>query len=192
MWRTDAFHHDARLPRMRTRSRRRGFTLIEAALAMTIVGVGVLAMVRLTVACTTQNAAADHMTASLLLAGNIQEAMAGLALSDPAYGRTYFGAEPGQTLASYDDVDDFVNQTFNPPIDSTRARIPGMSQYSQLVTVWPVYANKLSANSTPTAPDFPQLQYTGAVRVTVRILYQPTPKVAPEEVYRTSWIRVGT
>jgi len=170
---------------------RRGFTLIEASLATVIVGVGVLSMMRLFAACTIQNRESNHSTTAMLLAENVQETMAGLTLVDPAYGVTYFGPEPGQTLASYDDVDDFNNQTFSPPIDATRKPIANLSQYSQIVTVWPVYANKLSSNTNPSSPDFPQMSYTGAARVHVRIMYQRTPTTPPAEVYRTSWIRVG-
>src|SRR5436190_6347822 len=149
--------------------RRRGFTLIEASLATIIVGLGVLSMMQLFAACTRQNAAAASMTTAMLLAENVQETMAGLSFSDPAYGKTYFGAEPGQTLGSFDDVDDFDAQTFNPPIDSTRARINSLANYTQVVSVWPVYPNQLSSNANPSNPEFLQTAYTGAARVTVRI-----------------------
>jgi len=173
------------------RGARRGFTLIEASLATVIVGVGVLAMMRLFAACTLQNRESNHTTTAMLLAENIQETMASLTLVDPAYGVTYFGPEPGQTLASYDDVDDFNSQTFSPPIDATRQPIAALWQYSQVVSVWPVYANKLNSNTNPSSPDFPQLSYTGAARVLVRIMYQKTPTAPAAEVFRTSWIRVG-
>lgn len=177
--------HSFRRPRLR-----RGFTLIEASLATVIVGVGVLSMMQLFTACTRQNASAANMTTAMLLAENIQETMAGVSFSDPAYGRTYFGVEPGQTLPSYDDIDDFDGKTFNPPIDSTRTAIPSLSQYSQVISVWPVYPNQLSANSNTGSPDISQTTYTGAARVTVRILHQQHPGDVPTEVYRTSWIRV--
>jgi prepilin-type N-terminal cleavage/methylation domain-containing protein len=172
------------------RTRRRGFTLIEASLATVIIGVGVLSMMQLFTACTRQNVAASNMTTAMLLAENIQETMAGVSFSDPAYGKTYFGPEPGQTLPSYDDIDDFDGKTFNPPIDSTRTAIPSLSQYSQVISVWPVYANQLSANSNTASPDISQTTYTGAARVTVRILHAQNPAETPTEVYRTSWIRV--
>jgi hypothetical protein len=35
------------------------------------------------------------------------------------------------------------------------------------------------------------LTYTGAARVTVRILHRPTSTSSWTEVYRTSWIRVA-
>jgi Tfp pilus assembly protein PilV len=171
--------------------RTRGFTLIEASLATAIIGLGVLSMMELFAACTRQNGAAANLTTAMMLAENIQETMAGLSFSDPAYGKTYFGAEPGQTLGSFDDVDDFDRQTFTPPIDSTRAKITALSNYSQVVSVWPVWPNQLSANSDPAAPNFLQTNYTGAARVNVRILSKRGGVGTATEVYRTSWIRVA-
>jgi hypothetical protein len=48
----------------------------------------------------------------------------------------------------------------------------------------------LSSNSDPAAPAIPKTAYTGAARVTVRILYRVKTTDAPVEIYRTSWIRV--
>ncbi len=169
---------------------RRGFTLIEASLAIIIVGSGVLGIMRLLATCTQQNHAAADMTTAMLLASNVQETMAGLSFSDPAYARRYWGPEPGQGLATYDDVDDFDGRSFNPPIDASRAVIAPMGQYTQLVSVWPVYAAKLSSNSDETSPDLPKTTYTGAARVRVRILYQRTADIPAIEVYRCSWICV--
>ena len=72
-------------------------------------------------------------------------------------------------------MDDFDGSSFNPPIDATRTQIPQLSQYTQVVTVLPVFANKLNANTNPAAPDLPKSTYTGAVRVQVRIMYQADP-----------------
>jgi type II secretory pathway pseudopilin PulG len=178
-------------PHCREPQRRRGFTLIEAAMATVIIGTGLLASVRLFAACTQQNAAAGNMTTAMLLASHIQETMAGLPIIDPAYASTYFGPEPGETLANYDDVDDFDGSTFNPPIDATRAQIAGLSQYSQVITVLPVYANQLNSNTNPAALDLPKTTYTGAVRVQVKVMYKTSPNAIASEVFRTSWIRVS-
>jgi hypothetical protein len=170
-------------------------------LATAIVGIGILSMMQLFTACTIQNRQAVNMTAAMLLAQNVQETMAGLAFSDPAFGKTYFGPEPGQTVASYDDIDDFDDgdggkgtaaaKIFNPPIDSTRQPIAQMANYAQDVSVWPVYTNQLSSNANPSSPDTSQLAYTGAARVTVRILHRRDAGAPWAEVYRTSWIRVA-
>jgi hypothetical protein len=173
------------------RPKRRGFTLIEAALTTFIIGTAVLAIVQLFAACTEQNSVAAKGTTAMLLASHIQETMAGLPILDPSYANTYFGAEPGEVLRTFNDVDDFDGMTFNPPIDATRTPIPPMAQYSQVVSVVPVLANKLNSNTNPAALDMPKATYTGAVRVQVRIIYRPTPTAAPQEVYRASWLRLA-
>ena len=183
-----------------TRGRRRtAFTLMEAMLATIIVGIGVTSSMALFAACTRQNAVAANTTAAMHLAQNIQETMAGLPLIDPEFGDLYFGAarlEPGELrgrLKDYDDVDDYDGESFNPPIDSTGQAISSMSQFTQVVSVWPVRVgpHNLAVNSNPAAPEIPQTQHTGAARVSVRILYRVSPADQAIEVFRTSWIRVG-
>jgi len=155
-----------------------------------IVGVAFVAIMQLFAACTQQNRIGQNMTTAMLLAGHIQETMAGLSFNDPAYATTYFGPEPGQTLQNYDDIDDFDGATFSPPIDSRRQPIVGQSQYTQMVTVQPVLAMQPSSNSDPTTNAIPKSTYTGCARVTVRILYRANPSDAAVEVYRNSWLRV--
>ncbi len=163
---------------------------MDAALTTAITGIAFVAIMQLFAACTQQNRVGSNMTSAMLLAGHIQETMAGLPFNDPAYATTYFGPEPGQTLASYDDVDDFDGSSFNPPIDSLRRPIPDLSQFTQAVSVVPVFATQLSSNTNPSSPTIPKTTYTGAVRVTVRILYAVRTTDTPIEIYRTSWIRV--
>jgi len=170
--------------------RSRGFTLIEAALATVIIGVGVVAAMQAFGAGTRLNRNATHMTAAMLLANNIQEVTAALPFNDPIYGRTTFGPESGEVLGTYNDLDDFDGMSFNPPIDTSRQPVTGMSQYTQVVNVLPVYIQKLNSNNNDQAPEIPRTTYTGAVRVLVKIMYRPTPAEQPAEVYSISWIRV--
>jgi len=169
---------------------RRAFTLLESALATIIIGVGVLAVMGLFEACTRQNRAGAAPTTAMLLAGHIQELMEGLPFSDPVRGRVTFGPETGETVAFFNDIDDFDNQTFNPPIDSTRTAVPALSQYTQVITVMPVYPNQPSSNADEAKPEIPRATYTGAVRVRVKILYRLRPADPPQEVYRAQWIRL--
>jgi hypothetical protein len=171
---------------------RRGFTLMEAALATIIVGTGITALMALAGSLTDQNNTAGQMTTSMLLASHIQEAMEGLSFNDPAYASTYFGPEPGETLANFNDIDDFDGQSISPPIDAARQPIAGLSKYTQVVTVLPVYANKLNSNTNPASLDLPKTANTGAARVMVRILYKQAPTSAAKEVFRTSWIRTAS
>lgn len=166
----------------------RGFTLLEAVLTTMIVGIGITGTMRLAYTCAQQNMMAGHMTTGMHLASHIREAMARLPFNDPLSGPLNFGAEPGELLADFDDVDDFDGQIFNPPIDARRQPLSGFDAYSQEVVVWPVYPNKLSVNTNPANPDIPKATYTGAVRVQVRILHRAAPTASPVEVCRMSWI----
>lgn len=168
----------------------RGFTLIEAALATLIIGVGVVAVMELFFACTRQNRYGTQQTTAMFLANNIRETMAALSFNDPITASTAFGAESGEMLATYDDVDDFDAGRFGPPIDATRATIPELAAYTQEVSVVPVYPTKLSANPNDSPTDIPRTTYTGAVRVQVKVLYRAIPSDPPQEVYRASWVRV--
>jgi prepilin-type N-terminal cleavage/methylation domain-containing protein len=182
--------------RRRPGSRARGFTLIETAIAMVIIGVAIVASIRLFASCSQQNSISTRMTNAMLLAGNIREAMTGLPFNDPTSRQAVFGSEPGETLATYNDVDDFngapnsVSQSFNPPIDSLRAQIPAMKQFTQVVSVMPIWPYKLSGNTNEAAPEIPRTTYTGAVRVRVRVLYRTNPTDPQVELYRASWVRV--
>jgi type II secretory pathway pseudopilin PulG len=174
-----------------TSQRARGFTLIEAALATIIVGVGIVSTMELFAACSQQAVGANQTTTAMMLANNVHEAVVGLSFADPTFQHQYFGPEPGETLATYNDVDDFDGSKFNPPIDAQRNKIPSLSQYTQVVSVWPVYPNKLSANSTADTaktPDIPKTTYTGALRIRVRVMFQATPTATAEEVYEASWV----
>ncbi|HEV8605964.1 MAG TPA: hypothetical protein VGQ99_11385 [Tepidisphaeraceae bacterium] len=171
-------------------SARSAFTLLESALATIIIGVGILAMMGLFEACTRQNHQGAQATTAMMLAGHIQEMMEGLPFVDPVKGRTTFGPEAGETLASFNDIDDFDNQTLNPPIDSSRTAVPSLSQYTQVITVVPVYPNQPSSNADDAKPEIPKGAYTGAARVRVKILYRSHPSHAPQEVYRAQWIRL--
>lgn len=170
--------------------RRQGFTLIEAALTTIIVGVGFLAMMQLFGACTTGNAYGNAVTTASMLGNNVRETMQGLAFNDPIAGSTNFGMEAGETLANFNDLDDFDGQVFNPPIDATRSALANFSRYSQVVTVMPVDENQPSINWNETAPAIPKTAYTGALRIRVRVMYAPTDGGSAKEVYRAQWVRM--
>lgn len=87
--------------------RTRGITLIETAAATVIIGLACTALIRLTMTTTIQNSASQKLSAGIMLAENIREMMAGLSFNDPGYGVTTFGPEGAETLATYNDVDDF-------------------------------------------------------------------------------------
>ena len=178
-------------PIRRADRRRRGFTLIEAALTTAITGIAFVAIMELFAACTQQNRVGTNMTTAMLLAGHVQETMAGLSFNDPVIGRANFGPEIGQTLDGYDDIDDFDGQNLNPPIDSLRRRIPQLGQFTQNVIVMPIYPTQLSSNSDPSTPAIPQDHvHRRGPRAPCASCTASTPNDTPVEIYRTSWIRV--
>jgi hypothetical protein len=159
-------------------------------MAVAIVGLGVLSTMSLFAACTQQTATATRSTTALMLATHVQEAMVGLSFSDPGTAALHWGPETGESLASYNDVDDFDGRTFNPPIDSQRATIPTQSQWSQQVDVMPIDPNLPGQNNNVAAPTIGKGTYTGAVRVRVTILFKQTPASPTESVLQTSFIKM--
>jgi hypothetical protein len=148
-----------------------------------IVGFGIMATMSLFATCAVQNATATHMSVAMMLANNVQEAMANLAFSDPIMGKSTFGPEGGETLSTFDDVDDFDGQSFNPPIDGLRGNINDMSQYTQIVTVDPVDPNQLTLTLPKTITN------RTVMRIRTRIMYRRSPAEPQEEIYRTDWVR---
>lgn len=110
----------------RTRGAAGGFTLIEAALATVIVGVGILAMVDAQQAFIRSNNWSSHAASGTYLANELREIIrplprhdptVGLALDDPGGGGapvlSGWGLNAGETvLADFDDVDDFDGISF--------------------------------------------------------------------------------
>ena len=146
---------------------------------MIIIGVGVVSSIQLFAACSQENRTSNQMTTAMLLTAHIREAMVGLSFNDPISGKTNFGYEAGETLTGFNDIDDFDGQTFSPPIDSLRSTITSMGQYTQVVSVFPVYPNKLNSNTNESTPEISKTTYTGAARVRVRVLYAPGRLMPP-------------
>src|SRR5882724_6798959 len=65
------------------RAIRRGFTLIETAMAMMILGIAVAAMLQLLAAGSQSNLAGTELTTAVNLANNIKEISTGLSFTDP-------------------------------------------------------------------------------------------------------------
>src|SRR5688572_21645248 len=104
------FHADGRT-RCRRPGRpriRRGFTLIEAALASIIVGVGVLALVAAQQAFHQKNMWSTHASTGTWLANELREMTLNLPRHDPVTGAGVWGPEEnGLSIDDFDDLDDF-------------------------------------------------------------------------------------
>jgi prepilin-type N-terminal cleavage/methylation domain-containing protein len=170
---------------------RRGFTLIETALATVIVGVGVLAMVSAQQAFHRQNQWSTHASTGTRLGNEIREATLRLPRHDPVTGTAFWGPELNETsFADYDDMDDFdgpagTGLVFsaalgNGPINARREIIPNMDGWSQEVRVFsidPFDINSIEADGT-----------TSMLLVEVTVTYQGPMDTGPAEVTVVSWI----
>jgi type II secretory pathway pseudopilin PulG len=168
--------------RRATRTRRgasghpRGFTLIEAALATIIIGVGVVALVEAHQAFMRTNQWSSHAAAATYLGNELREYMRELPKHDPASGLWFdsgtlqgWGRETGEvTLADFDDLDDFDGiafgsgiplagfaalETLPGPVDSSGFVIPELFADGSIM---------LDATENPV----PMLGWTQLVRVT--------------------------
>src|SRR5882724_10957856 len=97
---------------------RRGFTLLETGLATIIIGMGVVAIVELLAKGTMSQIEANDLTIAVNLANSIHELTYNLKFTDPTNINNptpHWGPETGETIANYNDNDDFDGKTFSPP-----------------------------------------------------------------------------
>jgi hypothetical protein len=116
---------------------RRGFTLIEAALATMIVGLGVVAMLQLLTVGTMANLEGGKVVTGLNLARNVREFSLPLKFKSPT-NPTGWGVDGGESLSNpkgWDDIDDLAGVTFDPPIDGAGNQMTNYPGWKQKVTV---------------------------------------------------------
>ena len=189
----------------RAARRRRGFTLIEAALTGVIVGTGVLAMVSAQQAYHIKNNWALRTGTGQLLANEMRELMLNLRPYDPAQ-PLHVGAESNESgnaspasdpanVPFWDDVDDFAGTpsggtytgvTFQPPINGMGQAIDGMDQWSQDVHVESVLPGSLDLELTDAG--YQALGTTDMLRVTCNVFYQRDNESPRQTVTSLSWV----
>jgi prepilin-type N-terminal cleavage/methylation domain-containing protein len=161
--------------------RRGGFTLIEASLAMVIVGVAVVSMLQLMAAGSMSNARATDLTTAMNLSNNVREMCQRLPFAKNA--TVTWGMPANTTVATCTEVQHLDGLTLSGdngtgPVDSGRAVIPNMRGWAQVISVKSVSATAvgttLSTNSASTSP---------LVRVTVLILRNG------QAAYTQSWLQ---
>ena len=171
----------------RTVRARRGFTLIEAALATVIVGTGVLAIVFAQQTFHRQNDWAQRSAVAMRLAGEIRELAINLPRHDPVTGLEFWGPEATEvTLVDWDDVDDLDDAVFsgdigNGPINALRDVLPDFPGWSQRVVVTNVDPFDLSTTVADGASEM--------LRVTVVVSFQGVDDLEPAEITRLTWIQ---
>jgi len=146
---------------MRNTRYKSGFTFIEVLFAVLLVGLAIASLLSANAAFTRANGVgADLSTAEFIIA-QIRELTMLLPVIDPETEFATFGPETGETLAIYDDLDDFNGATYSPPISVERTVLNEFSGYSQQITVENVNAS-----------DFEQVvanHSSNFVRVTVQV-----------------------
>lgn len=173
---------------------RRGFTLIEAALASIIVGVGVLALVAAQQAFHQKNMWSTHASTGTWLANELREMTLNLPRHDPVTGAGVWGPEENElSIDDFDDLDDFDGSAGegiifsdalgNGPINARRAIIANMDGWSQTVRVYNVEPDNITADPDPTLDGL-----TTMMMIEVVVEYQGPTDPDPWEVIRMSWI----
>jgi prepilin-type N-terminal cleavage/methylation domain-containing protein len=172
--------------------RRRGFTLIETALATVIVGVGVIAIVAAQQAFHQQNAWSTHASIAERLGNELREMTLNLPRHDPVTGDVNWGIETANEswVGDFDDLDDFDGdgtglvfsaELGNGPINARREVIPDMDGWSQTVTVFNVDPLDVAAG--------PQTDFsTNMIMVQVVVSYQGPSDDQPQEMTTVAWI----
>ena len=175
-------------------SPRRGFTLIETALAIVIIGTGVLSILSAQAAFHKQNDWSTHTSTATVLANEVREMAVRLPPHDPVTGLAFWGPEPNElTLEDFDDLDDFdgvegLGTVFSEaegtgPVTAMRTIIPDMAGWSQVVRVSKVPKTNISGVDDPNlAEDL------SVLRVEVSVLYQGPRDAEAAEVTKIAWI----
>ncbi|MEJ2701543.1 MAG: prepilin-type N-terminal cleavage/methylation domain-containing protein [Sedimentisphaerales bacterium] len=152
-----------------------GFTFVEVLIAVLLVGLAVAALMGANQVFTKANAAGADLSTAEFLMEEIRELTTLLPVVDPNTGLATFGPETGETLAGYDDLDDFDGRTFSPPIDADRQALTEYPSFSQHVTV----ENVSPSNFEQVVPD----GTSDFIRVTVNV-YQNAQLITS-----ASWLR---
>lgn len=118
-----------------------GFTLIEVLIAIILVGFAIVSLISANGAFTQANGVGIELSTTEFLIEQIRELTTVLPVIDPNTGTTTFGPEASETLADYDDLDDFNGASFSPPISADRNALTDLSAYSQQITVENVNAS---------------------------------------------------
>jgi prepilin-type N-terminal cleavage/methylation domain-containing protein len=120
--------------RNRTGRARGGFTLIEAAVATAIIGVGATALLVSVKSNTQANDGGRLLTDAVFLAQEIREWSMKLAFVDPQAPTAAAGAD-GNDNGVPDDIDDLMGKSYCPPRDGQGNAMTGMNSWTQKVYV---------------------------------------------------------
>jgi prepilin-type N-terminal cleavage/methylation domain-containing protein len=160
----------------------RGFSLIEVLIASILVGLAIAALVAANGSFSMANVAGADLSTAEFLAEQIRELTTLLPVVDPDTTTwTVLGPETGESLNTYDDVDDlngFDSSILGAPINAQRAPLTNLAAFNQHVTVQRVNPS----NFDEVWPDYHN-PTSNFVRVTVTVRQNGRP------ISSASWIR---
>jgi type II secretory pathway pseudopilin PulG len=160
---------------MRNVEHERGFSFIEILVSILLVGLAIASLVAANSAFTMANGAGADLSTAEFLSEQIRELTTLLPVIDPLTGIDTFGPESGETLATYDDVDDFDGASFSPPISADKSTLNDFAVFSQHVTVENVHPSNFEQVVSDHGSSF--------VRVTVHVTMNS------DVISSTSWLR---
>ncbi len=131
-----------------------GFTLVEILVAVVIIGIAIAALVGANGAFTQVNGAAVNLSTAEFLIEEIRELT---------------------TMSAYDDLYDFDNAIFCPPVDVSATALTDFGSFTQEITVVNIDPSSLETQVADHTSDF--------IRITVVILQNNRP------VSSANWIR---
>lgn len=151
-----------------------GFTLIEVLISIVLMGIVISALVGANICFTDASGESLKLSNAQFLTEQIRQLTALLAADDPQTGIATFGTEEAG-LSGYDDIDDFDNKTFSPPINLMREQLTDFTGYSQKINVENVSESNLEQVVSDKGSD--------TLRVTVEV------SLNSELLTSTSWLR---
>jgi hypothetical protein len=158
--------------------------LIEVLIATILVGLSIAALVAANGSFSMANVTGADLSTAEFLAEQIRELTTMLPVVDPAVPAgtlvTVLGPESGETLATYDDVDDFNGATYSPPIASNRAVLSDLAGFGQHIVVQKLNSSNFDQTCLDSATSESANRF---VRVTVTILQNG------RSISSASWIR---
>jgi prepilin-type N-terminal cleavage/methylation domain-containing protein len=119
------------------RRRARAFTLVEVIMAVLVVGVGLVATMRVLPLLLKVSEASRQGLMTQSLAADLMTEISLLPFEDPG-GSPVFGPEPGESGTNrnlFNDIDDYNGWTESPPKTKTGGSIAGSAGYTRSVVV---------------------------------------------------------
>ncbi|MHC4076689.1 MAG: type II secretion system protein [Planctomycetota bacterium] len=155
--------------------KKNAFTIIEVLIALILVGIAIASLLAASNSFTKASGAGAELSTAEFLTEQIRELTTLLPVTDPNTGTATFGPEAGETLATYNDLDDFDSLSFSPPISTDRQSLTDFVGFSQQITVENVSSTDFGQVVADHGSPF--------VRITTKVFLNT------REICAASWIR---